>query len=167
MSDLNRDSLRQAGVKEISLTDTELAGRPAVRLDHAYPLGDIEHWASRSYFMTVRDTLVCLNMGTSDVAADRDLYDRIASSFRAIEDAVGIVLVRERETPDEFLVDLMASVFDYPRNRARQRLVQIKAQGESVVALVEAARADEIVQLVGKRSERAGVALGCRVAGTT
>jgi len=167
--DLSRESLEKEGVRDISISETRIGDRDAVRLDHAYHLRhkdiDIEHWASRSYFMSVRDTLVCLNMGTSSVDDDRELYDRIAGSFSVIEDAASIVIARGDDVPDDFLAELLESIFDYRRDRARQRVVRMKAQGESVVALVEAVDAPSIVASVARQSAAAGYSLDCRIAG--
>jgi len=167
--DLSRESLEREGVTDISISGTKVGDRDAVRLDHAYHLRhkdiDVENWASRSYFMTVRGTLVCLNMGTGSIDDDRERYDRIAGSFSVIENAASIVVARDHDVPDDFLAELLESTFDYRRDRARQRVVRIKAQGESVVALVEAANAPAIVESVTRQSAAAGYALNCRIGG--
>lgn len=162
--DLNRTCLEKEGVKDISIDEVTIGGRPATRLDHAYKLGDIDNWASRSYFMAVRNTFICLNMGTSDVDADRRLYDEIADSFKVIDDVASIVLARDADTPDDFITGLLEDTFAYQSNKAMQRLVRIKAQRESVVALVDAAKARGIVDTVNEKSRAAGYGLQCRIA---
>lgn len=163
--DLNRDCLLKEGIEDISIEDVTIASRSATRLDHAYKLGDIENWASRSYFLSVRNTLICLNMGTSNVEADTALYDRIADSFHVIENAVGIVMVRDGETPGDFITGLLQTAFNYRQQWARQRVVQMNAQRESVIALVDADDAAGVVESVNEQCRQAGYALTCRVAG--
>lgn len=162
--DLNRACLEEEGVKDISISEVTIGGRAATRLIHAYKLGDIENWASRSYFMSVRNTFICLNMGTSDVDADRELYDEIADSFEVLDSVASIVLVRDDKTPDPFITGILEETFDYEHKKAVQRLVRIKAQRESVVALVDAARAAVIVEAVNAQSHSAGHGLRCRIA---
>ena len=130
--DLSAKSLRSEGVTDISVSNLEIGGREAIRLDHAYKLGDIEDWASRSYFMRIRGKFVILNMGTSDRASDRALYDQIASSFNAIEDSVGIVLVRDEDTPGAFVAEVLEMTFQYPHRKALQRSIRMNTQRESV-----------------------------------
>jgi ATP-dependent Clp protease adapter protein ClpS len=162
---LSVESLRTEGVTDISVSNLEIGGRKAIRLDHVYKLGDIDDWASRSYFMQIRRNFVCLNMGTSDRASDCALYDQIANSFNAIEDSVGIVLVRDDETPATFVVEVLEMTFRYPHRKALQRSVRMNTQHESVVALVEEGDAPRIIESVAEQSRKAGYGLTARVVG--
>jgi hypothetical protein len=163
--DLSVKSLRNEGVTDISVSNLEIGGRETIRLDHAYKLGDIEDWASRSYFMRIRGKFVILNMGTSDRTSDRALYDQIASSFNAIEDSVGIVLVRGEDTPGAFVAEVLEMAFQYPHRKALQRSIRMNTQSESVVALIDENDATRIIELVAERSREAGYGLTARVVG--
>lgn len=162
--DLNRACLEKEGVTDISISEVTIGNRPATRLDHAYRLGDIDNWASRSYFMAVRNTFICLNMGTSSIEANSMLYDDIAASFHVVDEVASVLLVRDDKTPDTFIVDVLEHTFDYSHDKALQRLVLIKAQHECVVALVDASKAANIVDAVNAQSHSAGYSLRCRVA---
>ncbi len=140
---------------------------PATRLDWEADVNyrTTNFWSTRCYFMAVRDTFMCLNMGSPDPTRDRELYyDEIANSFDVIENCVGIVFVRDDETPASFVTGLLEEAFDYRHDQATQRLVRINAQRESVVALVDASEADVVVQTLNERSKAAGHSLTCRVA---
>ncbi|MEM7366552.1 MAG: ATP-dependent Clp protease adaptor ClpS [Pseudomonadota bacterium] len=161
--DLNRDCLVAEGVKDIDLSETQVGERLATRLDNAYPLGSIDHWASRSYFMEIRGSIVCLNMGSPDVEADRALYDRIADSFVVIESPASIVMAHDGQTPSDFVVDVLVDVIGYVPRRATQRAVRLNTQRELVVALVDEAVAPSVVEQVNERSRQSGYSLTCRM----
>ena len=136
-----------------------------MRLDHEYKLGNIDAWSSRSYFMALRDTVVCLNMGTSDANRDRRLFDQIADSFEPIERGVGIVFVRDESTPASFVTELLEDTFSYRPDQATQRLVRLNAQRECTVALVAEDEAERIVESLNERSKKAGYSAICRATG--
>tara|TARA_R110002072_G_scaffold46082_10_gene127982 strand:- start:10324 stop:11064 length:741 start_codon:yes stop_codon:yes gene_type:complete len=163
--DLSVESLRQEGITDISVSNVEIGGRQAIRLDWATPLGDINDWASRSYFMQIRDKFVCLNMGTSDRVGDCALYDQIANSFNAIEDTVGIVLVRDDSTPGAFVAEVLEKAFQYPQRKALQRSIRMNTQSESVVALIAETDAAQVIELVAEQSRQSGYGLTARIVG--
>lgn len=163
--DLSVASLRDEGITDISVTDTWLGNLESIRLEYVYKLGDIDRWASRSYFAEVRGRFVCVNMGTSDLGSDADLYDAIALSFSAIENSVGIMLVRDDNTPGEFVAEVLEKTFNYQHRKAMQRSIQMNAQRESVVALVEADDAPAIVAAIAELSRERQYALTARVVG--
>lgn len=163
--DLSVKGLKDEGISDISTSDVEIGGREAIRLNWASPLGDIDDWASRSYFMCVRNKFVCLNMGTSDRVGDAELYDQVARSFSAIEDTIGIVLVRDEATPGDFVAEVLETAFQYSHRNALQRSIRMNTQQESVVALVEEKDAPRIIGLVAEQSQKAGYGLTARVVG--
>ena len=161
--DLSVKGLTEEGIPEISTMDTELDGRETIRLDWAQPLGEIEDWASRSYFTKVRGKFICLNMGTSDRHGDAALFDHIASSFRVIEETVGIVLVRDASTPSSFVAEVLGSQFKYSKRKALQQSIRMNTQNESVVALVDHQDADQVIQSIAKLSQETGIRLSARI----
>lgn len=161
--DLSKEGLAKEGVAA-TLKEVQIGDRPATRLEYTYRLGKIEHWASRSYFMEVRGTVICLNMGTADIESDGPLYDKIVQSFNPIEKTAGIVLVHDGKTPSSYISQLLIDQFDYTNRKATQRLVKIRTQKESVVALVESDRALQLVDSINQASIKNGYSLTCRVA---
>ena len=159
-------SLEREGIKKTSVSETHIGDCPATRLDWEADVNyrTTNFWSTRCYFMAVRDTFMCLNMGSPDPTRDRELYDEIANSFDVIENCVGIVFVRDDETPASFVTGLLEKAFDYRHDQATQRLVRINEQRESVVALVNASEADAVVQTLNEQSKDAGYSLTCRVA---
>jgi ATP-dependent Clp protease adapter protein ClpS len=159
--DLSQAGLEKEGIKKTSISETHIGNRPATRLNWESNTGD---WSTRCYFMAVRDTFICLNMGSREPTRDCQLFDEIANSFDAIEDTAGIVFVRDDKTPASFVTNLLEEVFDYRHDQATQRLVRINAQRESVVALVPKVEASQIVSALNERSKAAGYSLTCRTA---
>ena len=160
------DYSQASGVKKTSIGDALIGGRPATRLNWEVDVNyrTTNFWSTRSYFMAVRDTFMCLNMGSPDPTRDRELYDEIANSFNAIEDTAGIVFLRDDNTPASFVTSLLEEVFNYRNDQAMQRLVRINAQREAIVALVERERATTLVNELNTRSKAAGYSLTCRMA---
>jgi len=130
--DLNKACLAKEGVTA-TVREVMLGSRPATRLDHAYKLGDIEHWASRSYFMEIRGAVICLNMGTSDVLKDGPMFDWIAESFKPIENITGIILIHDGQTPAAVVSQLLVDNFDYTPRKATQRLVKMTTQSTKIL----------------------------------
>jgi ATP-dependent Clp protease adapter protein ClpS len=161
--DLSKEGLEKEGLT-VTLKEIQVGDRLATLLEYAYRLGNIEHWASRSYFMEVRGTVICLNMASADMEADGSLYDKIVQSFSPIEETAGIVLVHDGVTPSTYISQLLVDQFDYTHRQATQKLVKIRTQKESVVALVEADRALKLVDSINQASVENGYSLSCRVA---
>ena len=161
--DLNKDCLEKEGIAA-TVTEVMLGGRAATRLDRAYKLGNIEHWASRSYFMEIRGAIICLNMGTSDLLEDAPVFDWITESFKPIENATGIILIHDGQTPAAVVSQLLIDNFDYSKRKATQKLVKMTIQKESVIALVESDQALQLVESINKNSRENGYSLSCRIA---
>lgn len=163
--DISIKGLQEYGIHAVTRTELELDSRRTICLSFQETLGDIKAWASQAYFLEIRGKLVCVNLGTSTLEQDKALYEQIISSFRAIEDPVGIVLTRDMKTPSEFVSDILQTEFRYTKRNAVQRATRMDTQQEAVVALVHQQEALTVIESVSKRSAAAGYGLSARVAG--
>ena len=157
--------LKAEGVTESELLDVTLGDRPAVLHAHAYPLHDIEHWASRTHYIDVGARIACVNLATEDIEADAELFDRIGQSFRAVDDAVGIVLSHDDAASESFVKSVLVDVFNYVPAETTRRCVRIRAQRESIVAMVDRSRLADIEEDLASRGNAAGHPLQYRVVG--
>ena len=83
LAEENQDSLRLLGYDDFTLADTTLAGLPAVRLDAAMTdAGRV--WTTRSYHVVSDGIGFSLALGSGMPAADAELFDAIAASFRLL-----------------------------------------------------------------------------------
>ncbi len=165
LAERTQAELKAKGIVESELLNVTPRDRPAALHAHAYPLLDMEHWASRTHYLEVGGRIVCVNLATEDIERDADLFDRIGQSFRAVDDAVGVVLAYDDTTEEALFKSILVEVFNYVPPEATRRYVRIRAQRECVVALVDRSRVGEIEAALTSRAESAGSPLQYRIVG--
>ncbi|GII30988.1 hypothetical protein [Planotetraspora mira] len=83
-AELVRPILESAGFSDFQITDVEVAGRLAARLDCAkHDAGRV--WAVREYFVVHDDVRFCLGCGSSVPEEDDLLFTAIAERFEILE----------------------------------------------------------------------------------
>lgn len=165
MAEKVQAQMKEKGLKESTLSDVTLGDRPALLHEHAYPLLDMEHWASRTHYLDVGGHVVCVNLATDNIGRDADLFDRIAPTFRAEDDTVGIVFSYDEAVPEPFVTTVLQEVFNYAPAEAVQRFVRMRTQRECVVAMVARVSAGTVQADLTARAAAAGHPLPCRVLG--
>jgi hypothetical protein len=84
VAELVQPTLESAGFSDFQITDVEVAGRVAARLDCArHDAGRV--WAVREYFVVQDDVRFCLGCGSSVPEEDDLLFASIAERFEILE----------------------------------------------------------------------------------
>ena len=170
VAELNKADLATKDFDNLEVSELVLSGRSVAQLTcdkpkskrRSKPHSPVQHHWVRSYFIPVGSHLFVVGLSTPDPEVDKLLFDKVAASFNAIEDRAGIVFEKSTNVTMTFMRRLLEDAFGYTQNRALRKAVAIDAQGESIVAIVERKKADEVVMEINARAKSAGVPFGCR-----